>query len=825
MLLSYSWLKELVRLPARVRVEDVAKRLSLSTVEVEGIRQEGADLENIVVGVIKKIEPHPNADRLSVTQVDTGGKSLLTIVCGGSNLRVGQRVAVACVGARVRWHGEGELVELAPATIRGVASEGMICASTEIGLGERFPLKNEKEILDISDISARAGTPLTEVLGLGQSAILEIDNKSLSNRPDLWGYTGIAREVSALFKAPLAFKVPPAIKKGKGITLHVSVQDTIACPRYTAVALKGVKVVPSPAWMQERLHASGVRPINAIVDVTNYVMLEIGQPMHAFDYDAIKDARGTVEIVVRPAKQGEEFTTLDGHKHTLHDKMLLIANKTRAVAIAGVMGGDLSAVADTTHTIILESANFNARSIRRTSNTLSLRTESSARFEKSLDPTQAEWGLCRAVELYKRLFPSAEIASIVADSYSKKAKSLVIALDEAVLQKKLGIKIPLKDARQILERLGFVVRVHGTRPHGQIRSKSLRITVPSFRMRDVNVPEDLTEEIVRIYGYEHIKAALPKTQMLAPAPAPLHTLARVLKTRMAYDNKFHEAVTYAFVRASALIALGLKPEKHLMLSRPLSEERPYVATTIAANLLEAVEKNQHGSGRVALFEVAPVFLPEYLKQGVDDGTGGRLPYQPLHFGCVYSDKNETHAFAYVRDSLESVFGAAGYDLKFKKAQEGARWWRAGAAVDIWCAEKKVGYCAVLGRHAQGLFGINHETVAAEIDLSLVAKTNLRVKSYHVPSPFPAVTRDVALVMDQSVQYADVQETLSHAHVLVKNVELFDSYHGEHVGAGKKSLAFHILYQSNERTLTAEEADATHKELIAKVVHTYKAQVR
>ncbi|MBI5229754.1 MAG: phenylalanine--tRNA ligase subunit beta [Candidatus Magasanikbacteria bacterium] len=816
MLISFSWLKELVTLPARVRAEDVAKRLSLSTVEVEGVRQQGADLENIVVGIIKKIEPHPNADRLRVTQVDTGGKNPLTIVCGGSNLRVGQKVAVACVGAHVRWHGEGELVELTHTTIRGVASEGMICASTEIGLGERFPLKDEKEILDISDCAARAGTPLTEAFGLGQSAVLEIDNKSLSNRPDLWGYTGIAREVSALFKAPLVLKTPPAIKTGKGIALRVSVQDTVACPRYMAVALKGVKAVPSPAWMQERLHASGVRSINAVVDVTNYVMLEIGQPMHAFDYDAIKDARGAVEIVVRPAKQREEFTTLDGHKHTLHDKMLLIANKTRAVALAGVMGGDLSAIADTTHTIILESANFNARSIRRTSNTLSLRTESSARFEKSLDPAQAEQGLRRAVELYKKIFPSVEIASIVADTYSKKAKSLVITLAEAVLQKKFGIRISLKEVRQIFERLGFGVSVRG---------KNLRVEVPSYRARDINVSEDLVEEVVRIHGYEHIKAALPKIHMLVPAHAPLHMLARALKMRMAYENKFHESVSYAFVRAGALTALGLKPENHLMLSHPLSEERPYVTTTLAANLLEAVEKNQHGNDRVALFEVAPVFLPEHLKQGVDDGAIGRLPYQPLHFGCVYSDKNETHSFAYVRDSLESAFGAAGYDLKFIKAQEGARWWRANTAVDIWCADKKVGYCTIVGRHTQGLFGISHEAVVAEIDLSLVAKTNFRVKSYHVPSPFPAVTRDVALVMNESVQYADVQETLTHAHALVKNVELFDSYHGEHVDAGKKSLAFHITYQSNERTLTADEADAAHKALIAKVVHRYKAQVR
>lgn len=816
MLISYSWLKELVRLPASARAEDIAKRLSLSTVEVEGVRQEGADLEKIVVGVIKKIEPHAYADRLRVLQVDAGGKNPLAIVCGGSNLRVGQKVAVALLGARVRWHGKGALVELKHVAIRGVSSEGMICASTEIGLEERFPLKEEKEILDISDISARAGTPLKSALGLGQSAVLEIDNKSLSNRPDLWGYVGIAREVSAISKAPLTLKTPSAIKAGKGIVLRVSVHDKKLCPRYTAVALRGVKAVSSPAWMQEMLRASGVRPINAIVDVTNYVMLEIGQPMHAFDYDAVKDARGVVEIVVRVAKQREEFTTLDGHKHTLHDTMLLIANKTRAIALAGVMGGDLSAVADTTHTIILESATFNARVIRRTSNTLGLRTESSARFEKGLDPAQAEWGLRRAVELYKRIFPGAEIASAVADVYSEKVKPLVITLEEAVLHKKLGIKISLKDARQILERLGFGVLARGA---------SLRVQVPSYRRRDINLSEDVIEEIARIHGFEHIKSQLPKINMSVPARDPLHALARALCTRMAYEYGFHEVVSYAFVRAEALAALGLKPEDFLTLSHPLSEERPYVATTLAPNLLEAVEKNQHGFERIALFEVAPVFLGAHSAKGVDDGIGGRLPYQPLHFGCVGSDKKETYAFAYVRDALEHVFGAIGYDLKFKKTQEAASWHKRGAAVDILCAGKKVGYCAVVGRRAQGLFSIHNETVAAEIDLSAVAETKLRVKSYRAPSVFPAVMRDIALVVDESAAYADIQETLARAHRLVQGVELFDSYKGGSVGAGKKSLAFHITYQSNERTLTTEEADAAHKELIARVVRAYKAEVR
>src|SRR3989338_5643835 len=380
MLISFNWLKQHVTLPNSATPFEVAEKLKLSTVEVEGIKHQGKHLENIVVGKILSCEKHPNADKLKVCSVDVG-KEKVTIVCGGSNVADGMMVVVAKSGAKVKWHGEGDLVELKPTVIRGVESNGMICGADEVGLLELFPKKEEKEIVDLSGRKLKAGEPLAAALSLSD-VIFEIDNKSLSNRPDLWGHYGIAREVAALFGREVAAYAVPEIKEGKEVKLSVKVEDEKLCPKYLAVAVSGIKIEESPAWLKERLAAVGLRPINNIVDITNFVMLDLGQPMHAFDAAQIVNTKSGQKIIVRHAGDGEEFTTLDGKKHKLDSNMLVIANAEKAVALAGVMGGLASGVNDNTTSIVFESANFDAASIRRTSTKLGLRTDSSARFEK-----------------------------------------------------------------------------------------------------------------------------------------------------------------------------------------------------------------------------------------------------------------------------------------------------------------------------------------------------------------------------------------------------------------------------------------------------------
>src|SRR3989338_6012800 len=367
MLISFSWLRYHVALSDTETPDAVADKLKLSTVEVEGIVRSGQPLDNIVVGKVLSAEKHPEADRLKVCHVDVGNEEL-DIVCGGSNVAVGMLVVVAKNGAKVKWHGEGDLVELKPTKIRGVVSNGIICGADEVGLINRFPKKEEKEIVDVTSLKLKPGTPLAAIVG-SPDAVLEIDNKSLSNRPDLWGHYGIAREVAVLTGRPLKPYVVKSIKKGSGVNLSVSVAEQQLCPRYMAVAMS-VTVVPSPTWLQEKLIVIGIRPINNVVDVLNYVMLDTSQPLPAFDARHLPDG----SIVVRPAQEGETIVSLDEKQRKLTPDMLVIANKEKPVAIAGVMGGLESAVKNDTTTIVIESANFNATAIRKATTKLGLRT-------------------------------------------------------------------------------------------------------------------------------------------------------------------------------------------------------------------------------------------------------------------------------------------------------------------------------------------------------------------------------------------------------------------------------------------------------------------
>ena len=445
MKISFNWLKDYVKLPDSISPEAVAEQLKLSTVEVESVENLAAQLENVVVGKILKCEMHPGADKLKVCEVDLGlpppgsppqAGGHQQIVCGGSNVTEGMLVAVAKIGAKVKWHGEGELVTLEKATIRGVESSGMICGADEIGLQALFPKKDEKEVLDLSvilskakdpftliardssakpqnDKSIKPGTPLSEALKLND-AIFEIDNKSLSNRPDLWGHYGIAREVAVLNNRAVAPYTAAAIKPGKGV-IKVEIENAEHCLRYMAVAVDNVTVGPSPAWLQQRLIAVGQRPINLVVDITNFVMLDLGQPLHAFDAKILQGDDGGFSVGIRGAKAGEKFITLDEKERDLPEGSLLITSAAGPVAIAGIMGGLDSGVQISTTTVVFEAANFNAALIRKTSTALGLRTDASARFEKNLDPSLCELALGNAVKLLLEISPGAKVATKVAD--------------------------------------------------------------------------------------------------------------------------------------------------------------------------------------------------------------------------------------------------------------------------------------------------------------------------------------------------------------------------------------------------------------------------
>jgi len=825
MLISKQWLSEFVKLPKAVSDADIARAVTLSTVEVEKTIDQSETMDKMVVGLVKTVAPHPNADKLKICQVDVGvfspakgeprggDRRIAQIVCGGTNVAEGMKVAVALPGSRVRWHGEGDLVELAKTKIRGEESEGMICAGAEIGIEKSN--EGEHEIMDLSGLDVPAGTSLAEALGR-DDVIFEIEHKSLTNRPDLMGHYGMAREVAALFRAPLTPYEPPAphAPKTTKSPLTVTVEDKRLCPRYMAVAVEGVKVAPSPAWLRNRLLSCGVRSVNNVVDVTNYVLLELGQPMHAFDADKI--GGGNVEIRVRTAKNGEKIACLDDATYELTQEDLLITDGRKTpIAIAGVMGGMDSAVTDATTRIVFESANFSPVSVRKTSSRLALRSESSARFEKSLDPEQCELALRRAVQLLRDLCPESRVASQVADAYPNPPKPVVIEMAASEIAERLGSDIPDKDAMDILSRLGFSTK--GT-------AKTLLVTVPSWRAtKDVSIREDIIEEVARVWGYDRIPSSLPSFPIVAPAQDPVRLLARRLRHALAARFNATEAYRYAFVSPETLRALGLDVAGHLALANPLADDRPYLVRSLIPNLLESVATNQHMFSTVSLFEIDRVFIGD--QDGEEDGQGGRLPAQPYHLAVAHSVQGDERPFISARAMVEEMLSAEGFAVSFVAVSKPDAWMHAGRSAEILVDDKRIGIVAEVVSEAASALGIDRRAAVIEINLSSLSLTPSRLPAFASLPQFPDAKRDLAFIVDDQIPYAEVEKSLHAASPIIVSIELFDVYRGKGVEEGKKSLAVHLVLRAKDRTLASAEAETEVAKLVKVIESAFHGTIR
>lgn len=810
MRISKQWIHDFVELSDSLAPETIARELTMKTVEVEGIEASGVALNNIVIGKVVSAGKHPNADKLQVCQVDVGEETV-QVVCGGSNVREGMKVALGRIGAKVLWHGAGELVELKPATIRGVESAGMICASDEIGLGEQFPKQTEKEIIDLSHLDAAPGTALATALGLGD-VVFHIDNKSLSNRPDLWGHYGLAREIAAIFQAPLKNYSVPNIPKGKGIVIQADVKEKILCPRFMAVAVDGVTVQPSPSWLQERLTAAGVRPINNIVDITNYVMLDIGQPLHAYDATMVADHT----FVVRRASNGEKFTTLDGKEQQLTDDMLVIADPQKVLGIAGVMGGLDSGITPTCTTVIFEAANFDPLSIRKTSTSLGIRSEASARFEKSLDPTLPEMALKKAMALTLEIVSGARAASPVTDHASFSLKQEPIAVSFEFINKKIGIELQKNTVLDILKRLGFGVKE---------KKGTLSIAIPSWRAtKDISLPEDVVEEIVRMVGYDHVPPALPLFPV-APAPADsLASLERRLRTMLAYECGFTEVYNYSFESEEWLGRLGIGTKDHLRLDNPVAKDRPVVRRSLVPNLLENVEKNIHEYDSLRLFELGVTYIKEENGEPVESGSADRLPKQDIMLGAVYAEKGVDVPFYELAGCVGRLAKRLGVMYELKRNTSRALLHPGRSAVIV-VDNTEVGYMGELHPAQQQQIGVDTRMAIMEINLSLLS-TFIQEKNTYTPVPlYPSIERDVAFVIEKEVAHADIVKALQQVDSLITSVSLFDVYEGKQIGDGKKSVAYRLVYQSFDRTLETKEVDVIQEKVISVLEKKFQAMIR
>ena len=801
---SIRWLSELVDID--VPVDKLVELLNFSGTKVEAVHSIGAEVSGVVVAEVEAVTAHPNADNLSLVEV-RGADGHHRVVCGASNFAVGDRVPFAEVGARLPG------MSIGSRRIRGEASEGMLCSAAELQISE-----DHSGIL-ILPPGAELGTDVVSLLGLDDN-ILELE--ITPNRPDCMGMVGLAREISALLGHelrwppqpesgdPFLFRDPPA-DGSLPTEVTVEIRDPQGCPRYVARYLEGIAIGPSPLWLAARLVAHGMRPISNVVDVTNYVLLETGQPLHAFDAATIAERR----IIVRRAREGETLVTLDGVDRKLESSDLVIADPSRAIGLAGVMGGAESEVSEATSAVILESACFERASVALTGRRLFLRTEASIRFERGSDPQMAPVAAARAAALMASL-AGGRVAADAVDAVPRDFEPRRATLRPARTDHLLGIEVAQQAQEKHLRSLGFDL---SSGPSG------LEVTIPSWR-QDVATEVDLIEEVARLEGFDRLPATLPAGVRggLEPEQSALRALARALSA-----CGLHEAWTPTFMGAAALDGLGVAEEDPVraavQLVNPMNEDERRLRTTLLPGLLRSCARNlAHGAPGVALFELARVYLPD----------SGVLPDEPATLAAVFSGrrsaatwrrKETTWDFYAAKGVLEAAlkslrFGALTY------AAAGGMPWHPTRVASVSVGDAGVGVVGELHPEVCERFEVAAQSLAFELDLTpLLASLPDRPKVAELPR-FPPIYMDLAFVVDSSIPQASLQRTIEDAgHPEVASVALFDLYEGEQVSPGKKSLAYSLELRSWDRTLTDEEAAAVRARIVAAVAERTGGELR
>lgn len=805
MYISLNWINDFIKLPSKIKTEKISEELTQHTVEVEGFFDQTNMFKGVVVGKVLETRKHPNADKLQLAVVDINNEKL-EIVCGASNLKTGQLVPVAQIGA-VLPNG----LEMKEVEIRGEKSCGMICAEDELGLG------NEHEGIMVLDKKAKTGQSFAQYLKY-KDTILEIDNKSLSNRPDLLSHYGIAREFSAIFDTslkPYSKFVDDKIQFTEE-KLKVKVEEKDLCPRYMAVKISNIVIKESPQWLKDRLIAVNQKPINNIVDLTNYIMLETGQALHAFDANKVD------EIIVRLSKKGEKIKTLDDKERELDEKVLVIADSKNPIAVAGIMGGVKSEIDEKTTSIILEAANFDAQTIRQGSQSLGLRTEASTRFEKSLDHHLSPQAIYRFIFLLKKLDLDYKIDSELVDINNTLDEEKSIDLDLEWLNKKIGQEIPKEMVKKILSRLGFEII--------EKENNIFSVKIPSWRAtKDISIKEDLVEEVLRLYGYDKIKSKLPTITLAVPIKNELRTLERKLKNILYLKYSLNEMYNYSFLGEDQLKKLNIDFSNYLTLANPLSGIHKLLRQTLIPGLIANVKTNQAQSGSLRFFEIARLFMD--IASDVSKNKEGTefLPYQEDYLGIALADDNKQ-----VFDKLKSLVVnllqnilSSDVKIEFIEAINKSPWADDHLATYLIINGQKLGEISLISSQVENNLNLKKKVAVLEIGLNNLLKLyklneNKEFKGF---AKFPQMIRDLAFVVDKKVMYNDLQNSIKDFHNLISKVELFDVYEGNKLENNQKSLAFHVYYQSEEKTLTKEEVDNIQKELITTLDDKFNAKLR
>jgi phenylalanyl-tRNA synthetase beta chain len=801
MKVSLNWLKDYVEIP--IGVKELAHLLTMSGLEVEGVVSTGEGLEKVVVAEILSVKRHPNADRLSLVDVKTDQINL-SIVCGATNIKEGQRVPLALVGAKLP-----NGIEIKKSKIRGVASEGMLCSPTEIGLGQ-----DATGILILSP-DTPLGINLGDALGLKDTVF---DISVTPNRPDCLCVIGIAREIAALTHQKLRY--PSFSYSDKGEEIHrmasVTILDPDLCPRYVAKIVEGVTVGPSPQWMKDRLEKVGVRSISNVVDVTNYIMMEYGQPLHAFDFNFLEEKK----IVVRRAGAGESFVSLDGVTRTLDPEMLMICDGVKPVAIAGVMGGLNSEIKDETKTVLLESAYFNPVNNRNTSRRLGLETEASYRFGRGID-----YGAClsvahRAAQLMQELAGGRVVEGVI-DVYPRPIQPKSIRLSLSKVGQILGTVVSEKQVKTYLTDLELDVREEG--------EGALIVNPPTFR-GDLEREIDLIEEVARMDGFEKIPATIPKG-----APALMEKNKELLLEKTAKEvlvhNGYYEAVTYSFTSPNNWDKINLAPDdpkrRHLQILNPLTEDFSVLRTTLIPGLLETAGYNAARKNlNLKLFELRKVFLPregEKLPKEVKSLSGLAMGFdQDPHWASALRPVE----FYDVKGCLEDLLEVLQIkNVAFGKAKD-VPYLHPGKALNLIAGEEILGVMGEVHPDVLAHYEISGSVFLFEVDFDQLVERAVSEKQFHLLPKFPAVYRDLSVVVENDLETDKVTETIWAFHEpYIDEVRFFDLYQGTPIPEGKKGVSYRIRYQAEDRTLTDEEVNQYHDRVISRLKEIFQVELR
>ena len=798
-----NWLREYV--DVTMPVEELAHRLSMAGAEVDEIVNTGGEWEGVSVGLVTGIAPHPNADRLRLATVDVGDGAPQTVVCGAPNVAEGQLIAFAREGAMMVDAHSGELKKLRKSKIRGVESAGMVCSERELGLSDEH-----EGILVLDDRLPQGtplGTPLRDVLG---EWVLEVT--PTPNRPDHNSILGIAREVAALTGETVREPDATYVASGPAVEERTSVEirDADLCPRYTAAVIEGLTVQPSPAWMQEVLVAAGQRPINNVVDVTNYVMLEMGQPLHAFDFEKLGGGR----IIVRRAEPGESIRLIDDSLHKLTRDNLVIADAEQAVAVAGVMGSGDSEVSESTTVVLLEAATFVGPNNRRTAAALKKRTEASQRFEKGLSADLAMAASKRAMKLLLETGGGTADSGHV-DAFPGDGATVQVEMPRARLAQVLGVEVDEARVVAILESLGFVVRTSDA---------AYSVDVPYWRS-DVRIADDLVEEVARIIGYDNLPSVALSGPVPDPEPQPLLERREAIRDALAAAG-FREVINYSATNEAtrALAPSAAGDRAALRLLNPLSSERDELRTSLRAGVLQNFGANaRQQRGPLALFEVGKVFWP---REG--DLPEERLQLVVVYGGTMGGDVHQADARPVDFFDAKGVAEALGDSLRLAltfdmpPAVDGSLVEGASAAVSV--DGRALGVLGQVAPDVAARFDIEGPLFLLELDVTALSELPAAPTTVGSLSRFPSVEEDLAIVVGEDVTAASVAALLTRQK-LVESVALFDVYRGEQIGAGKKSLAYAVSYRAADRTLTEKDVTRVRRGIVKQLERELAASLR